>query len=167
MGNVKRASGQRNADAKYQAWLKKTRIIVDGDFVADWIDEAQQRYIDAGEGGIKMLAEVLGVTPRTLADAKRRYVRPDLTMVQKLAELLNRQRELDELLPPPGLVGWGGDTGAMYCGDGHPTAPGCGSMFHPHHKGGLCLECHVHRDDESFEPRDIRLAQPRMMLAYG
>lgn len=154
----KRRSGQRNADTKYKSWLKRTRIIVDGDFVPQWIDDAQQRYIDLGEGGIKRLAEVLGVTHRTLADAKRQYVRPELTMVQRLAALLNRERELDALLPEPGVDGWGGDTGAKFCGDGHPELKGCGTFHHEHSEDGLCDECYDNRDNPDFMPRDMRWA---------
>lgn len=154
----KRQSGKRNADALYTAWLKRTKIPVDGSWVAEWIEEALFRIDAEGYGGVEYLAERLQVTKRTIIDARKGRVRPMVTTVEKLAAMLGRSQELDELLPPPGVENWS-DEGHRYCGDGNPWLLGCGTHFHKHYSDGLCQDCYDGMDEPGFVPRDIRLAQ--------
>lgn len=150
----KRRSGARNADALFKAWLHRKRIPVEGRFVSDWIEEAVDRF----EGSVDVLAQHLGVTRRSLLDAKNMRVRPVITFVESLAELLGRQQDLEELLPEPGVDDWGPD-GLRYCGDGHLELKGCGTHFHKHFDGGLCEDCFNGLDNPSFVPRDRRMAE--------
>lgn len=156
----KRQSGKRNADTLFRAWLRRSKIPVEGEFVMDWIEEALERAKMLDHGGIARLADALGITERTLMDAKNGKVRPMLHWFERLAEAMGRQQELEEMLPEPGIDGWGDDD-TRYCGHNHPglNVPGCGTHFHPHHEDGLCKECFEGQGDPDFVPRDVRMAK--------
>lgn len=154
----KRRSGARNADALFKAWLHRHRIPIEGQFVGEWIEEAIEIFKTDHDAGAEMCAEHIGITKRTLLDARDGKVRPIITWFMVVAELLGREQELEELLPEPGKDDWG-PLGSRYCGDGHEDLKGCGSHFHPHHQGGLCEDCHNGKDDPNFVPRDVRMAK--------
>lgn len=154
----KRRSGARNADALFRAWLHRHRIPVEGDFVGEWIQEAIDKFKTEDDAGAGVCAEHIGITTKTLIDARDGKTRPIITWFMVVAELLGREQELEELLPEPGLDDWG-PLGSRYCGDGHEDLKGCGSHFHPHFKGGLCEDCHNGSDDPDFVPRDVRMAK--------